>query len=146
MIVGSGNLELADGDVALGEHGCGDILGVTSALAPGTTTMVLSASGDGDDGRSGMGSGGVRDEGEVDALRGQERLQLLAERIRAEPADQRGRCAELRGRDRLVGALAAGKISTALPATVSPTLGCRSAVATTSMLMLPATKTRPMRD
>src|SRR2546421_8374817 len=37
-----------------------------------------------------------------------------------------------------------GKYKTALPATVSPTLGCRSAVATTSMLMLPATKTRPM--
>src|SRR4051794_16208531 len=37
-----------------------------------------------------------------------------------------------------------GKYSTALPATVSPTCGCRSAVATTSMLMLPATKTRPI--
>src|SRR3977135_1837612 len=37
-----------------------------------------------------------------------------------------------------------GKYSTALPATVSPMRGCRSAVATTSMLMLPATKTRPM--
>ena len=30
-------------------------------------------------------------------------------------------------------------------ATVSPIAGCRSAVATTSMLMLPATKTRPMK-
>jgi hypothetical protein len=38
---------------------------------------------------------------------------------------------------------AAGKIMHGLPATVSPTLGCRLAVATTSMLMLPATKTRP---
>ena len=37
------NFELADGDVAFGEHGRGDVLGVTSALAPGTTTMVLSA-------------------------------------------------------------------------------------------------------
>ena len=39
-----------------------------------------------------------------------------------------------------------GKFSTALPATVSPIFGCRSAVATTSMLMLPATKTRPMTN
>src|SRR6478609_11062803 len=37
-----------------------------------------------------------------------------------------------------------GKYSTCRPATVSPTLGWRSAVATTSMLMLPAIKTRPM--
>src|SRR6266436_4832454 len=37
-----------------------------------------------------------------------------------------------------------GKYSTALPAMVSPIRGCRSAVATTSMLMLPATKTRAM--
>ena len=55
-------------------------------------------------------SGGVLDEGEVDALRGEKRPQLLAERIRAQPADQRGRRAELRGGHRLVGALAARKI------------------------------------
>src|SRR3954471_16202473 len=37
-----------------------------------------------------------------------------------------------------------GKYSTELPATVSPIFGCRLAVATTSMLMLPATNTPPI--
>ena len=40
----------------------------------------------------------------------EERLQLVAERVLAEPADQRRRCAEFRRGYRLVGALAAGKI------------------------------------
>jgi hypothetical protein len=42
-------------------------------------------------------------------LRGEKCPQLLAERIRAQPADQRGRCTQLRGGHRLVRALAAGK-------------------------------------
>jgi hypothetical protein len=57
-----------------------------------------------------MGSGGVRDQGEVDALRGQKCPQLLSERIGAQPADQRRRRAELRCGDRLVRAFSAGKI------------------------------------
>ncbi len=48
------------------------------------------------------------------ALRGEERPQLTAERIPAEPADQRGRRAEFGGCDRLVGAFAAGKIQARL--------------------------------
>ena len=57
-----------------------------------------------------MGPGGVLDEREVDALRGEERPQLLAEGICAQPADQCGRCTQLRRGDRLVGTLAARKI------------------------------------
>jgi hypothetical protein len=46
---------------------------------------------------------------QVDALLDEKCLQLLAERILAEPTDQRGRGAGFRRRHRLVGALAAGK-------------------------------------
>ena len=47
---------------------------------------------------------------EVNPLRREERLQLPAERVPAEPADQRCRRAELCRRYRLVGALAAREI------------------------------------
>src|SRR6476659_2099325 len=46
----------------------------TKALAPGTTTMVLSALAKGDDGGSGVRLGRLLDEGEVYALRGEKRL------------------------------------------------------------------------
>ena len=107
---GQRDLELADRDVALGQQGCGDILWRHQRIGAGHHHDGVVGTGDGDDGRSGMGSGGVLDEGEVDTLRGQKRPQLLSERIRAEPADQRCRCAQLRGGHRLVRAFAAGKI------------------------------------
>jgi hypothetical protein len=50
------------------------------------------------------------DKAEIDSLRGEKVLQFPSERIRADPADQRCRCAELGGCDRLVGTLAAGKV------------------------------------
>ncbi len=77
-------------------------------------------------------------------MRGEERPQLLAERIGAQPADQRGRCAELCRGHRLVCALAAREIMHGVAGHGLADLGMPVAVATTSMLMLPATKTRPM--
>ena len=55
-------------------------------------------------------AGNVLDQAEVDRLRGKERPQLPAEGILAEPPDQGGQHALLGRRDRLVGALAAGKV------------------------------------
>ena len=57
-----------------------------------------------------MGVGGLPNKTEVNSLSGEERFQLIAESILAEPADQRGRCAELCGCDRLVRALTAGEV------------------------------------
>ena len=82
----------------------------TSALAPGMTTMVLSALAMVMIAVPVWASAVCCTKLEVDPLRGEERLQLVAERILAEPADQRRRRAEFGGGDRLVGALAAGKI------------------------------------
>ena len=62
-----------------------------------------------------MRLGRVLDEGEVDALCGEKSPQLLPKGVHTQPADQRGRHAELGGRDRLVRALAAGKIPHRFP-------------------------------
>ena len=87
-------------------------------MSPGTDERIgagydhdgIVGIGDGDDGRPAMGPGGVLDEREIDALRGEKRAQLLPESIRADSADQRDRRAELGGGHRLVGTLAARKI------------------------------------
>jgi hypothetical protein len=104
------NFELADGDVALGQHGGGNILGTDQRIGARHDDDGVVGVGDGDHGRPGMDIRGVLDLRKVDALRSEERSQLLAEGIHAQPADQRGRCTQLRGGDRLVGALAARKI------------------------------------
>ena len=65
--------------------------------------------GDRDDRRSGMGFGGLPHEAQVDSLRGEERLQLIAERILAEPADQRDLRAEFGGRTAWLAPLPPGK-------------------------------------
>ena len=69
---GQRDLELADRDIAFGQHGRGDILWRHQRIGAGHDDDGVVGIGDGDDGRSGMGPGGVLDEGEVDALRGRE--------------------------------------------------------------------------
>ena len=64
------NFELADGDVAFGQHGRGDILGTDQRIGAGHDDDGVVGIGDGDDGRSGMDIRGVLDQREVDALRG----------------------------------------------------------------------------
>ena len=107
---GQRNFELADRDIAFRKRRRGDIGGADQRIGAGHDDDGVVGIGEGDDRRAGMGVGGFLHKREVDALRGEERLQLIAERILADPADQRGRRAELGGCDRLVGALAAGKI------------------------------------
>ena len=63
------NFELADGDVALGQHRSGDILGTDQRVGAGNDHDGVVGIGDGDDRRSGMDIRGVLDEREVDALR-----------------------------------------------------------------------------
>ena len=107
---GQRNLELADGDVAFRQRSRADVGGVDQPVGAGNDDDGVVGIGDGDDRRSGVGLGRLPHEAQVDSLRREERLQLVAERILAEPADQRRRRAEFGGGDRLVGALAAGKI------------------------------------
>ena len=107
---GQRNLELADRDVALRKDSRGDVGGAHQRVGAGNDDNGVVGIGDGDDGRAGVGAGRFLHEAQVDPLCGEERLQLIAERILAEPADQRRRRAEFCGRHRLVGALAAGKV------------------------------------
>ena len=123
----------------------GDIGRAHQRIGAGNDDDGVVGVGGGDDGRSGMRPGRCLHEAQVDSLCAEERLQLVAERILAEPADQRRRCAEFCGGYRLVGALAAGKIEQRGAGDGFADAGMPVAVATTSMLMLPATNTRPMR-
>ncbi len=107
---GQGNLELADRDIALRKRGRGDIGGINKRVGAGNDDNRVVGIGCRNEGRSGMGFGGFPHQAQVEPLCGEERLQVTAERILAEPADQRRRRAELCGRDRLVRALAAGKV------------------------------------
>ena len=106
---GQGNLELADRDVALRKCGRGDIGGAEQRVRAGNDDDGVVGIGDRDDRRSAMGFSGLPHEAEVDSLRGEKRLQLVAERILAEPADQRDLRAELGGRTAWLAPLPPGK-------------------------------------
>ena len=139
------NFELADRDVALGEHRRGDIRRAHQRIGAGNDDDGVVGIGDGDDGRSGMGVRGVLHEtrGRRPVRRGTPSTARRTHPCRA------GRSAS--SVRRVLPPPPPGwrpcrreNRAAAVPATVSPMRGCRSAVATTSMLMLPATKTRPM--
>ncbi len=89
-IVGSGISNWLTAMSPLARTGAPTSSALTSALAPGTTTMVLSALAMVMSAVPVWASAVSLTKREVDALRGEERPQLLPEGIGAEPADQRG--------------------------------------------------------
>ena len=94
---GQRNLELADRDVAFRKRRRGDIGIADQRIGAGHHDNGVVGMGKGDDRRAGMGFVCFPHKAKVDALRSKERLQLIAERILADAADQRGRRAELDG-------------------------------------------------
>ena len=104
------NFELGDGDVALREHCRGDVDLIQQRIGAGNNHDGVVGVGDGNDGGPAVGIRGFAHEAEFHALGDEKLLQLLAERIPADPTDQRRRRPQFCRRDRLVGALAARKI------------------------------------
>ncbi len=109
-MVGSGISNWLTAMSPLASAGAVTSAALTCAFAPGIDDNGVVGIGDGDDRRPGMGLSALPHQAEVDSLRGEKGLQRSAECIPGHPADQRHRRAELGGCDRLVCALAAGKI------------------------------------
>jgi hypothetical protein len=103
-------LELADRDVAFGKQRGGDIGGADQRIRAGNDDDGVVGIGRRNHRRSGVGIRRVLHEAQVYLLCGEERSHFGAERVLANPADQRGWRAEPGRRDRLVRAFAAGKV------------------------------------